>query len=244
MAKGIAQYGELAKYYDVLYAWKDYPGESRVLLRLIHRYKNASGRALLDVGCGTGQHIKHLRSEFDCVGLDSSTEMLRQARKNVPGVEFVRGDMETFDIRRRFDVILCLFSAIGYVRTYPKLARTLRNFARHLRTGGVAIIEPWLTKATADDEHISVLTQGSDDLLVTRIDHARIEGDVSVLDERVVVAERTKGLGVYRDRMVLGLFEKAEFLRLMRRAGFESRYLTTSLAPGRGLYVGVKEERP
>lgn len=135
MANGIIQYGKLARYYDMLYAWKDYPGESRVLLRLIGRYKSASGRALLDVGCGTGQHIKQLRTDFDCVGLDSSIEMLRQARKNVPSVEFIRGDMETFDLRRRFDVVLCLFSAIGYVRTYPKLARTLQNFARHLRPG-------------------------------------------------------------------------------------------------------------
>lgn len=79
---------------------------------------------------------------------------------------------------------------------------------------------------------------------MTRIDHAMVEGGVSVLNERIVVAERKKGLGVYRDRMVLGLFEKGEFLRLMRGAGFRSRYLKTSLAPKRGLYVGVKDELP
>ncbi len=44
--------------------------------------------------------------------------------------------MESFDLAKEFDVITCLFRAIGYVRTLPALEATLRNFARHLRPGG------------------------------------------------------------------------------------------------------------
>lgn len=242
VAEGIVQYGELAKYYDTLYSWKDYAAEARTLLRLVRRYKESRGRSLLDVGCGTGQHIKHLKSAFDCVGLDSSREMLRLARKNVPGVRFVRGDMETFDLRRQFDVVLCLFSAIGYARTYPRLGRTLKTFAGHLLPGGVVIIEPWLTKSTAEDGYVHALVQGSDDLKVVRVDYTRVKGSVSVLDERVVVAKKGAGITVHVDRMTLGLFEKARFLGLMRDAGLDSRYLTRSLSPGRGLYVGTKRQ--
>jgi ubiquinone/menaquinone biosynthesis C-methylase UbiE len=206
---------------------------------LIERYKQSPGNSLLDIGCGTGKHIKQLMRRFDCVGMDSSEAMLEQARRNVKGVPFIHGDMIDFDLGRKFDVVLCLFSAIGYVKTYPKLARTLMNFARHLRVGGVVIIEPWLTKAAIDDGHVHVLTQGSNDLKVVRVDRMTVKGGLSILDERLVVAESGRGITSYRDRMVMGLFEKEEFLRLMKKAGLRSRYLKTSLAPGRGLYVGV-----
>ena len=78
MARGVLQYGELAKYYDILYAWRDYAKESRVSLRQIERYKRSQGKSLLDVGCGTGKHVEHLKSGFDCVGLDASEAMLEQ----------------------------------------------------------------------------------------------------------------------------------------------------------------------
>ena len=85
-----------------------------------------------------------------------------------------------------------------------------------------------------------MLTQGSEDLCVVRVDYTTVQGDLSVLDERIVVAERDRGIKTYRDRMVMGLFEKNEFLRLMGGAGLKARYLRRSLAPGRGLYVGTK----
>ena len=54
--------------------------------------------------------------------------------------------MTTMSLGRRFDVITCLFSTIGYVKTYQNLAKTLRNFADHLRPGGLLLIEPWFTE--------------------------------------------------------------------------------------------------
>jgi SAM-dependent methyltransferase len=237
----ILQYGELAKYYDLLYEWKDYEKETRTLFQLIRRYKRSSGSSLLDVGCGTGKHIKYLRKRFDCVGMDASEQMLGQARQNAKGVEFVRGDMTRFDLGRKFDVILCLFSGIGYVRTYPRLARTLRNFAEHLQDGGVVIIEPWFTKDQWKDGSVHLLRSSKrDDLKIVRVDYSGIRGNFSVLDERILVAKKGKGISYYKDLQVMGLFERDRFLRLMKRAGMRARYLRKSLAPGRGLYIGVK----
>jgi len=44
-----------------------------------------------------------------------------------------------------FDMIMCLFSAIGMVKTYARLERALVCMGRHVRPGGVLIIEPWFT---------------------------------------------------------------------------------------------------
>jgi len=50
------QYNELAPYYDYVYSWKDYREEAATVERLIQKHKKSTGKALLDVGCGTGKH--------------------------------------------------------------------------------------------------------------------------------------------------------------------------------------------
>jgi ubiquinone/menaquinone biosynthesis C-methylase UbiE len=242
MRSKILQYGELAKYYDLLYKWKNYEKEARILFAIIQKYKKSQGISLLDVGCGTGRHIQYLQERYDCVGIDSSEQMLEQARHKVGGVEFVKADMRDFDLSRRFDVLLCLFGSIGYLLTYRDLKKTLNNFSRHLHAGGVAIIEPWLTKSTWKAGTVHLTTYTSDELKIARVGFSGIRGDISFLDEVIVVGEKGKGVSSYRDRQYLALFEQKEFLRLMREAGFKARHLMKSLTDKRGLYVGVKEE--
>jgi ubiquinone/menaquinone biosynthesis C-methylase UbiE len=108
----------LAKYYDLLYQWKDYEKEASVVKELVERCKTSQGSSLLDVWCGTGKHLQYLTGKFDCAGMDASEKMREQARRNVREGKFVQGDMVNFNLGRQFDVILCLFSSIGYVRTY------------------------------------------------------------------------------------------------------------------------------
>ena len=114
-------YKELAKYYDLIYHWKDYKAEAETIQNLIKKYKTSDGNNLLDVGCGTGMHIKYFRDEFACTGIDINKEMVEVAKTKVEGVSFKQGDMVDFDLNIEFDVILCLFSSIGYVKTYDNL---------------------------------------------------------------------------------------------------------------------------
>lgn len=137
----------MAKYYDLIYHWKDYRSEAEKIRQLIRGYKRTPGNSLLDVGCGTGMHIRYLKKDFECVGIDSSPRMLSLARKKVAGVRFEEGDMVDFNLGRRFDVVVCLFSGIGYLRTRRRIRKALKNFSRHLRIGGVLIIEPWIRKS-------------------------------------------------------------------------------------------------
>ncbi|MBI3976084.1 MAG: class I SAM-dependent methyltransferase [Armatimonadetes bacterium] len=110
-----------AAYYDALYAWKDYKGEARRLHALIWRYKRSPGNALLDVACGTGGHITFLKGRYAVEGLDLDPRLLAIARRKHPDVVYHRGDMVRFALGRRFDVVTCLFSAIGYATTLSRL---------------------------------------------------------------------------------------------------------------------------
>ena len=125
-------WAELAPYYDVLYQWKDYRAEAKKVLELIRRYGKSSGHSLLDVACGTGGHTEFLSKRHAVTGIDLNPEMLKVARRKIPDVLFLRSDMTSFDLKRSFDAIVCLFSSIAYVKTYRNLKRTIACFERHL----------------------------------------------------------------------------------------------------------------
>ena len=84
-------YRQLASYYDEIYHFKDYQKEAQKIETLIQQHKKSSGDQLLDVACGTGNHIEYLKQHYTVEGLDSSSEMLRIARKKLPDVVFHLG---------------------------------------------------------------------------------------------------------------------------------------------------------
>ncbi len=56
--------------------------------------------------------------------------------------------MTACDLGRTFDIVTCLFSAIGYVKTLDNLTRAVQCMVHHLTPGGVLVIEPWFTPDT------------------------------------------------------------------------------------------------
>lgn len=76
-------------------------------------------RTVLDAGCGTGRvAIELARHGIDTVGVDIDASMLDTAARRGPDVEWVLGDLTTFDLGRTFDVVAMagnvpLFTPLG-----------------------------------------------------------------------------------------------------------------------------------
>src|SRR6185436_13577956 len=97
-------------HYHRLYAHRDEQEAAGFIDRLIDRLQPAPGAAVLDLGCGSGRHSKHLASRgLDVVGLDLSPESIRQARRSEHAhLRFGRHDMrEPFGVGR-FDAVFNL----------------------------------------------------------------------------------------------------------------------------------------
>jgi ubiquinone/menaquinone biosynthesis C-methylase UbiE len=230
----------LARHYDLLYSWKDYKKEVETIRALIRTYKTSPGTDLLEVACGTGKHAELLQDNFSIVATDLNEDMLRIARRRCKRVSFVRADMVNLELGRQFDVVLCLFSSIGYVRTYARLKKTLSNFARHLETGGVAIIEPWWSKASYRVGAVTMTTVGNDDVKIARQSVSKVRGNLSIMDMHYLIGERNKAVTHHVDRHELGLFERRKMLACMREAGLRAHFQEQGLMPDRGLYIAVK----
>jgi ubiquinone/menaquinone biosynthesis C-methylase UbiE len=233
-------YGGLARYYDQIYHWKDYQKEALKIKHLIKSYKRSAGTSLLDVACGTGAHIRYLLDEFNCVGIDTSEKMLAVARKNAPAAEFVKANMLDFNLGRQFDVVLCLFSSIGHLRTRSEIGKALTNFSRHMRGGGVCIIEPWVKESDWRDKAVNLHSYESDSLKITSASFGQKKGRFSIIDERYLIAERGKGITYVRDRLKLRLFELDETMEAARKAGLKPTFTNESLTSSRGLLIATK----
>src|SRR5919201_1317753 len=67
-----------------------------------------SPRRVVDLGCGPGNSTELLIERFpqaEVIGLDSSPDMLRQARERLPGRTFVQADLSTWLPRERTDLL-------------------------------------------------------------------------------------------------------------------------------------------
>ena len=81
---------------------------------------------MLEVASGTGKHIQYFKGSFSILATDISPAMLSIAKKNNSDVTFKQADMTQLNLGKNFDVILCLFSSIGYVKNYPDLTKTIQ----------------------------------------------------------------------------------------------------------------------
>jgi SAM-dependent methyltransferase len=227
-----------ARFYDVLYSWKDYVGETSMLLTII-RERNPTARTLLDVACGTGKHMELLKKHFDVEGLDLDADMLTIARQRLPGVKLHHGDMLDFDLLRQFDVVTCLFSSIAYAGTPEKLARALRTLTAHLASGGVLVVEPFFTPEQWQPGHPWALFVNEPDLTVARMDvPGSPRGRIAALEFHYLVGT-PEGIDYFTERHDIALFTHDEYVEAFRAAGLEPEHDREGLM-GRGLYVAVK----
>jgi len=231
-------YAELANYYDEMYHFKNYQKEAEKLETLIDQHKRSSGNHLLDVACGTGNHITYLKEHYNVEGLDFSPEMLRIARTKYPDVTFYKGDMTSFKLKNRFDVVTCLFSAIGHVTTKTRMRRAVRNMASHLQSGGLMILEPWITPANFRKGIIGSDFVDKPNLKIARINISKVRGPVAEFEYHYLIGTPIK-IQHFVDMVPTGLWTHEEHLEAFRDAGLRVTFDSEGLM-GRGLYLGVK----
>jgi SAM-dependent methyltransferase len=131
-------YHAFARFYD---ATQGDGSEHAVFLReLIERY-HPSAQTVLELACGTGSILKQLRPDFEVVGLDLSVPMLALAAEKLPGVRLVEADMTQFDLRERFDVVLCVYDSINHLLEFEQWRDVFARAHEHLNEGGILVFD-------------------------------------------------------------------------------------------------------
>lgn len=223
--------------YDLLYEHLvDYDWHANHLRQLImDRLPQAT--SLTEMAVGTGQILSRMNQWFDVVGCDLSPEMISVCEARHPDLDVRLGDYINVDLGGRFDVVICVFSSIGYVRTEDRLRAAFRNFARHVKPHGVVIVDGWLRPAVAIDGFRSAETIESDEATLTRSVLAKINnGETDMLAGHTLIT--ADGIEYFEERHRMGLFEDATYIDALDRAGF----IDLAVEEGfdrRGRFVGV-----
>jgi SAM-dependent methyltransferase len=141
-------FSRYADYYDFLYADKNYEAECLLLDAMSREHSRRRVATVLDIGCGTGGHLLPLTSRgWALTGLDLSDTMLEHARRKTlgadPPVHLVQGDARSFDLGKRFDMVISMFAAMCYVTDNAGLAAALQAVTRHLEPGGIFFMDFW-----------------------------------------------------------------------------------------------------
>lgn len=229
-----------AAFYDAIFQakGKNWEREAAEFSALVRRYKRSPGSTLLAVACGTGGHEQYLQKEFTITGLDIDEQMLAIARKRLPDVEFHHGSMVDFRIPRKFDVVMCLFSAIGYANTEARLHQAIRTMGDHLLPGGILVVEPWISLEEFKPGKVFASFVDQPELKIARINTNILRGTQSIIEFHYLVGTPA-GVEHFTELHELGLYSTAHYRRAFEEAGLETHYETGGLI-GRGIFIGVR----
>ncbi len=213
-------YKKFSEYYDLCYSEKDYAKEADLLQGLFRKYR-IKGRRILEVGCGTAGHAVHLEKKgFDIVGVDLHKEMLEIAKKKSRSIKFLQGDMRYFHLKKKFDIVLCLFSTIHYNQNLRELEKTLRNFYRHLEKGGLLIFDMGFNEERWEEGRIYVENWSTNEADLVRFSKSRREGDFGFLDMAYIIF-KDKKFHFGEEEHKIGIFRTPKVKRLAERVGFK-----------------------
>jgi len=220
-------YRAVAPYYDQLYdrsrTARAYPFLQHLFLRYgpIHE--------VLDVACGSfALDLPLVRRGYEVVGRDRSKDMLRVARGALKAVgrnaDLDEADMRTLHLSREFDALLCLGTAFNYVTSPSDVRRTLAVFRRHLRGGGLLVLD--LTNFDAWIRHPQnaravVDHQAPDGTRVAIFAFNEQERRKKIHQARfLTVVQKGRRIDIRFDETPLRIWAKPELDRALRTAGF------------------------
>ena len=105
------------------------------------KYTNPTTQSyILDIGSGTGHHVKHLNEYgYKTIGIDSSNAMVTKAKKTYPDMTYIQGDvLETLAFEAgKFTHITCLYFTVYYIKNKRQF---FDNCIRWLQPGGFLAI--------------------------------------------------------------------------------------------------------
>jgi SAM-dependent methyltransferase len=184
-------FGNYARYYDLLYRDKDYPGEARFVQNLIQTHA-PKAEGILELGCGTGIHASLLAQQgYQVYGVDISHEMLQKASDRLSQLptevssrlNFAHGDIRHLRLNQTFDVILSLFHVISYQTSNDDLMAAFKAVKQHLKTGGIFIFDVWYGPAVLSDRPTVRVKRLEDDAIqVTRIAEPVMHPNTNLVD--------------------------------------------------------------
>jgi SAM-dependent methyltransferase len=243
-------YESLAEWWPLMSAPAEYEEAAAVYAEHLAQSGDTPANTVLELGSGGGNIALFLKQRFQMTLVDLSEGMLAHSRSLNPECEHHQGDMRTFRLGAcgQFDRVF-IQDSIFYMTNLQDLAQAMETAFFHCRPGGALLIAPDCVSETfRPDTHA-----GGQDRTDRSMRYLEWHWDPDPSDHTYLVdfafllRDSSGSLRVESDRHVGGLFRRAEWLRLLREAGFVPANLTfhhSDVDHPLDLFVGVKRSAP
>jgi hypothetical protein len=182
-----------------------------------------------------------LKNQYLIDGIDLNPEFISIAKRKNPEGNFYVADMTNFTLNKKYDVVMCLFSSIGYVQTLDNVVRTLGCFKEHLNDNGIILVEPWFTPEEWNDGRVDIITAELNDMKLCRMSHSQKLDKISIVRFDYLFGNQA-GIEYFSEEHKLGLFTVDELKNAFHEAGLDVEYDDQGIS-GRGIYVARKCQR-
>lgn len=141
-------YDKLSTYYDELQAEIDPCEWADFVHSIINKFCTAAGdgedgkKILCDLGCGNGRvDAQLLKFGYEMIGIDSSIEMLNQARMENPDILWLCQDITEYELFGTCDVFVSLLDTINHITNEEDIIKIFRSFKNYMSVGGIFVFD-------------------------------------------------------------------------------------------------------
>lgn len=219
-------YNNLALVYDKLMEDVDYEAWGNYLDQMITEY-GAPGKAVIDLGCGTGSISLELAQRgYNVIGIDYSAEMLTQAeqkfRENHISVPLFHQDIRELVLDKPVDVVISTFDTLNYILDQNDIFKVFKKVFEVLRKDGLFIFDintPYKLKEILGD---NVFTYNTEEIVYLWENEFDCDRNICqmyltffILNEQSKLYERFEEFHEQR------VYEVKEMVNFLQEAGFQ-----------------------
>ena len=206
-------YNELVWAEHILAPPETYKEEALFYIKVLNNYMDRGPATMLHLGCGAAGHDFHFKKHFMVTGADISEGMLDLARKTNPEITYIKGDMRTIDLRKKFDVVI-IPDSIMYMTSIADLRKAVGNGVDHLKPGGVFLVVTHLKEDFQENNF--VYTGEKENIYITMFENNHIVSDDTYEASLIYLIRQGGKLSIQHEVHTLGLFSYDTWMRIFK----------------------------
>jgi len=206
-----------SSYYELLYHHRNEEEASEFTTHILKKTGWKPPARVWDMACGNGRHARTwARRGFEVWGTDISTQMIQQARSRQisPLEHYAVHDYRKIFFANFFDMVLNLFTSMGYNRRKDELPEVFSSAQRALKDNGYFLVD-YLNAKTVEQSLVSreIKQIGSVEFSITR----EMEDNPKGVRKRIEVRDGDKKK-IFEE--YVRLFSVEDFIMCAKNTGF------------------------
>ena len=233
-------YDKIAHLYDIMYN-PDTGFDHMAQVRWVDdwRAKLNLPKTVLDLACGTGQHLACFEAlGYATFGVDASQPMLDVAARRLHNTPLQQGFFHSFRLADKAPLITCFFNAFSYNTHSSELRQALQNIRAHLLDNGLLVFDILCTSAPQAVFNVRVYEGSGLQFSRTFIGMPTAEGFKSTLYYVVFDGQSSE---LIQETTLRGMFSAGDIQTALAECGFVVLYEGGGYSPSLTVFVAQRK---